>query len=162
MEYKNVSNKTTPNQMRIFIKRIREGNFVGESTEPKKNITMRDMLKITRNLNEQSDDKSLNKKSVYDQSREEENFNRFFADLNVNIKFIDLEVYDNLIFWGGTVDGIIQFVYKVTPNEKTSGVEFNYLDDFSPDNPENEEVIGRIKSYYDTFFKYWRNNILQT
>jgi len=165
MDNKNINNKTAPNQMRVFMKRVRENKFVGETkSEPKKNLSMRDMLKITRKLNEQvegEESKPTNKKTVYDQTREEENFRSFFNDMNINIKFIDLEVYDNLIFWGGTIDGVIQFVYKVTADEKTSGVEFNYLEDFSPDNPENDEIVGRVESYYDTFFKYWRNNMLQ-
>jgi hypothetical protein len=157
----NINNKTTPNQMRVFMKRMRDG-FVVESTKPAENktLSMRDMLKITRNLNEQVEDKSLNKKTVYDQSREEENFRNYFNDLNVNVKFIELEVYDNLIFWGGTIDGVIQFIYKVTPNEKTAP-EFNYLEDFSPDNPENEEIINRVEAYYELFFRYWKNNMLQ-
>jgi len=89
------------------------------------------------------------------------NFFNNQKDLKINVKFIPLEVYDNLIFWGGTIDGIIQFVYKVTPDEATSGVEFNYLEDFSPDNPQNEEIIARVESYYDTFYKYWRDNMLE-
>jgi hypothetical protein len=119
------------------------------------------MLKITRNLNEGIEDKrTVNKESVFDQNREEEKFRQFFNDMNVNIKFIDLEVYDDLVFWGGTINGIIQFVYKVTPNEPLPP-EFNYLDGFSPDNPENEEIVGRVESYFDTFYKYWRNNVLE-
>jgi hypothetical protein len=59
------------------------------------------------------------------------------------------------------VDGIIQFVYKVTPDETTSGVEFNYLEDFTPDNPENDEIVNKIEEYYNSFYKYWQNNILQ-
>jgi hypothetical protein len=167
MDNKNINNKSTPNQMRILMKRIREGKYeTSESPkEIKKDLSIRDMLKITRKINEGiGDDEqkiAQNKKTVYDQSREEEKFNDFFRDMNVNIKFIDLEIYDNLVFWGGTIDGVIQFIYKVTPDEKTSGVEFNYLEDFSPDNPENDEIVGRIESYYDTFFKYWRNNMLQ-
>jgi hypothetical protein len=167
MDNKNINNKSTPNQMRILMKRIREGKYEASESpkEMKKDLSIRDMLKITRKINEGiGDDEqkiAQNKKTVYDQSREEEKFNDFFRDMNVNIKFIDLEIYDNLVFWGGTIDGVIQFIYKVTPDEKTSGVEFNYLEDFSPDNPENDEIVGRIESYYDTFFKYWRNNMLQ-
>ena len=166
MNNKNINDKTSPNQIRIFMKRIREGNYVDESkTIPKKDLSMRDMLKITRKINENVNDEeqktAQNKKTVYDQSREEEKFTNFFRDMNVSIKFIDLEIYDNLVFWGGTVDGVIQFVYKVTPDEKTSGVEFNYLEDFSPDNPENDEIVGRIESYYDNFYKYWRNNMIE-
>ena len=80
--------------------------------------------------------------------------------MNVSIKLIDLKVYSNLVFWGGTVDGVIQFVFKVTPDESTSGVEFNYLEDYSPDNPENEEITGRLESYFDSFYKYWRDNVM--
>jgi hypothetical protein len=163
-----MNDKSTPNQMRILLRRMREG-YVMEAKEakeekPKKALTIRDMLKITRNLNEQVDvedkKKAENKKNVYDQGKEEERFNNFFRDLNVNVKFIDLEVYDSLVFWGGTIDGVIQFIYTVTPDEKTSGVEFNYVEDFSPDNPENDVIIKRVESYYDLFYKYWRNNIL--
>lgn len=158
-----MNNKSTPNQMRILLQRMRTGKFgVTESEDKKKKeMSVRDMLKITRKLNEQfEDEKSINKKTVYDQGKEEERFNNFFRDLNVNVKFIDLEVYDSLVFWGGTIDGVIQFIYTVTPDEKTSGVEFNYVEDFSPDNPENDVIIKRVESYYDLFYKYWRNNIL--
>ncbi len=140
---------------------MRDG-FVVESTKTaeSKTLSMCDMLKITRNLNEQTGDKALNKKTVYDQTTEEEKFRNYFNDLNVNIRFIELEVYDNLIFWGGTINGVIQFIYKVTPNEKTTP-EFNYLEDFSPDNPENDEIIKRVEAYYESFFRYWKNNMLQ-
>lgn len=155
---KNINDKNAPNQMRDFLKRMRHPNsFVEESKQtPKKDLSIRDMLKITRSINE-----NVNRKTVYDQTTEEEKFTAFFDDMKVNIKFIELEIYDNFIFWGGTIDGVIQFVYKVTPDEKNSGVEFNYLNDFSEDNPENEEIVGRVESYYDTFYKYWRNNMLQ-
>lgn len=162
----NINDKTSPNQMKIYIKRLRDGKYnINEVDSVPKDLSMRDLLKITRHykLNEQEEDdknKSLNKKTVYDQTEEEEKFNNFFSDMNINIKFVELEIYDNLIFWGGTIDGIIQFIYKVTPDEKTSGVEFNYLEDFSPDNPDNEKIIKKVQSYYDSFYKYWRNNML--
>jgi hypothetical protein len=164
MDNKNINTKTAPNQMRVFMKRVREGKFeVNEASTPKKDLSMRDMLKITRKLNEEAEGEEVsNKKSAYDQSREEEKFRNYFSDMNVDIKFIDLKITDNLIFWGGTIDGVIQFVYKVTPDEKTSGIEFNYLPEFTPDNPDNDAIIKKIETYYDIFYKYWRNNILQT
>jgi len=155
---------TTPNEMRKMIGYMRGKPVVKEDkSEPKKEMTTRDMLKITRNMNESMlglTEEPVNKKTVYDQSMEEEKFRNFFNDMNVSIKLIDLEVYDDLVFWGGTIDGVIQFIYKVTPDESTSGVEFNYLEDFSPDNPENEEITGRVESYFDTFYKYWRDNVM--
>lgn len=168
MDNKNdINTKTSPIQMRVMMKRVRDGGFTtNESQEPKKDLNMRDMLKITRNINEGivslKEEDIENKKTSSDQSMEEEKFRNFFNDMNVNIKLIDLGVYNNLVFWGGTIDGVIQFVYKVTPDESTSGVEFNYLEDFSPDNPENEEITGRIDSYFNTFYKYWRDNVLST
>ena len=162
-----MNDKSTPNQMRILLRRMRGEKFVvnEETQKPKKDLTMRDMLKITRRLNEEVEvedkKKALNKKTAYDQEIEEEKLRNFFDDMNVNIKFQDLQVYDNLVFWGGTVDGVIQFVYKVTPDERTSGVEFNYLEDFSPDNPDNDLIVSKLETYYDTFYKYWRDNVIQ-
>ena len=162
-----MNDKTTPNQMRILLRRMRGEEFVvnEEIQKPKKDLTMRDMLKITRKLNEEIEvkkkKKAVNKKTAYDQEIEEEKLRNFFDDMNVNIKFQDLQVYDNLVFWGGTVDGVIQFVYKVTPDERTSGVEFNYLEDFSPDNPDNDAIVSKLETYYDTFYKYWRYNVIQ-
>jgi len=158
-----INKKSTPDQMRVLLKRMREGKYdASESLNTsKKNLDVRDMLKITRRLHEESEEKAANLKNVYDQPQEEQKFLDYFRDINVNVKFIPLEVYENLVFWGGTVDGIIQFIYKVTPNEDTSGVEYNYLEDFSPDNPENDEIIKRIDAYYEIFYKYWQENVIQ-
>jgi hypothetical protein len=129
------------------------------NTPKHKEKTTRELLAMTRAINEI--DISLdNKETNIDQKREEDKFRNFFNDQNINVEFIDLVVTNNLIFWGGTIDGVIQFVYKVTPDEKTSGVEFNYLSDFNPENPDNEIIINKVESYYDSFYKYWRNNIL--
>ena len=159
-----ISDKSTPNQMREFMKRIREGEFVQTKlVVEQKEMGMREMLKITRKLNESNDSfKEIDLKSATDQNDEEQKFRDYFKDMSVNIRFIDLEVYNDFIFWGGTVNGIIQFAFKVTPDESTSGVEFNYLEDFSPDNPENEEVINRIESYFDNFYRYWVDNVIST
>lgn len=159
MDKQNKKQKSLPNEMRDMIGIMRgkliEQNTFNKNDHAYKELSMRDMLKITRNLNE-----GANKKTIHDQRSEEDKFKNFFDDINASIKFIDLKIYDDLIFWGGTVDGIIQFVYKVTPNESTSGVKFNYLDDFTPDNPENDEIIDKIEKYYDIFYKYWRDNII--
>jgi hypothetical protein len=133
-----------------------------------KDMTVRDMLKITRKLNEGTDDLAnteqeeplTNEATPQDQSREEQRMRDFFNDMNVNFEFQKLEVYPELIWFGGTVDGTIQFIFKVTPDEASSGVEFNYLGDFDRNNPDNQEVVEKIESYYDSFYKYWRNNVL--
>ena len=159
----NINKKSTANQMRILMRRMRDGKYDANESKSttKKNLDIRDMIKITRKLNEDVDEKSLNKKTGLDQPMEEKKFLDNFNDINVNIRFIELEVYDNLVFWGGTVDGILQFIYKVTPNENSSGVEYKYLEDFSPDNPETSEIIKKIDAYYNTFYRYWQDNIVQ-
>lgn len=159
----NNNNKNSSYQMKEMIKRMRGKYYdLQQIDESNKIFNISDMLKITRKLNETFDNKNMlpNKKTAFDQKNEEDKLKNVFSDMLVNIKFIDLEVYSNLIFWGGTINGIIQFIYKVTPNENTSGIEFNYLDEFTPDDPENIEIIKRIESYFDTFYKYWRNNML--
>lgn len=162
----NINNKTSPNQMRVFMKRMRNGDYISEKQNViVKDLTMRDMLRITRKLNEDVEnkdepEKKTNLKTAFDQENEEKKLRNYFDDINVDIKFIDLEIYDNFVFWGGTIDGVIQFAYTVTPNEKTSKIEFNYLPDFSPDNPDNDIIVKKIESYYDIFYKYMRNNVL--
>ena len=186
----NINDKTSPNQMRILMKRMRDGKYNANVNEVldsiPKDLSMRDLLKITRHrkldLNEDvvatnnptdntpanpaipddtEDNKQVNKKTDFDQSEEEEKFRNYFNDMNVDIKFTELSIYDNLIFWGGTIDGVLQFVYKVTPDEKTTGIQFNYLPDFTADNPDNDVIFKKIESYFDIFYKYWRNNVLQ-
>ena len=167
-----INNKTSPNQMRIFMKRIREGKYTPDAYKEttKHELSMRDMLKITRNplkLNEDvegqegQENTETSKKTVYDQAEEEEKFRNYFNDMNVDIKFSELKVYDNLIVWGGTIDGVIQFAYTVTPDEKTTKITYKYLPDFTADNPDNDKIIEKIESYFDIFYKYWRNNVLQ-
>jgi len=152
--------------VRIFLNRLRknDGGFGGEldkKNSEKKAPTTKDLLKITRKLNEEFENDKKNIATDFDRTREEQKFKNYFNDLNVSIVFIPLEVYQDFAFWGGTIDGIIQFMYSVTKDETTSGVDFNYLDGFSPENEGNDEIINRIKLYYDIFYKYWRDNALQ-
>lgn len=170
-----MNNKTAPNQMRILIKRMRTGDAKYGITETqekkKKEMTVRDMLKITRHLDEQVEDtqpenpegenKAVNKETAFDQKREEQKLVDFFGG-DVNFEFKKLEVYDNWVLWSGIVNSVIQFLFVVTPDEVTSRVEFNYLQGFSPDNPNNDEILEKLQTYYETTFsKYWRNNLIQ-
>lgn len=158
-----INKKSDSNQMRTLIGRMRKGYVANESKATSHNdLTVRDMLKITRKLNEDVNNNTpVDKKTVYDQKNEENKMLEYFKDMNVNIRFIPLEIYNNFVFWGGTVDGMIQFVFKVTPDENSSNVEFNYLDDYSVDNPENDEIVKRLEAYYDIFAKYWQQNMVQ-
>jgi len=166
-----INSKSSPIQMREFMKRIREGKFEATQTTPKKDLSMHDMLKLTRNINEEimvDDEKGIDKvpdskKTVYDQKTEEEKLISYFkdGDLDVSAKFAPLEVYDNWVFWGGDIDGIITFIYSVTQDELTSVYELEYLPDFSPDSPKNALIAELLKTYYDSFKEFWRDNMLQ-
>lgn len=165
----NINDKNSPNQMRILMKRMRDGKYeVNEvQDKSKKDMSMRDMLKITRNLNEDVDteqnEPNVNREVNSDQKQEEEKIRNLFKDMTVDIRFEPdaLKVTNDYITFGGTIDGVIQFIYNVTPDETTSEVKFNYLPTINHDNPDNEEIVKRIEGNYDTFYKYWRDNILQ-
>lgn len=160
----NINDKSSPNQMRILMKRMREDSpSLGSTYKPPK--TTQDFIKGMRKVNfnnlVENEEKANNIETSYDQEMEKEKLLNYFKDLNVNFKFIDLEVYDNLVYWGGLVDGIIKFAYTVTADENTNGVTFDYTDEFSPDNPENEEIVNRLELYFNTFSKYWQENVIQ-
>lgn len=158
---------TTSNEMRIFLNRMRNGYDVKNQKKILlKEYTMRDLLKITRSLNEEKEENEigLNKITTIDQKNEENKFLALFDNMpeneTVSVIFFDLYVYDNLIFWGGVVDGVIEFTYQVTKEENSSGVMFDFLEEYSPDNPKYDEIIKRIENYYNKFSEYWRNEVL--
>ena len=74
----NINKKSTPDQMRVFLRRMRGGDYiVNEDVMIKKYLEVRDFIKITRKLNEDVTDanntpKPENKVTVYDQKIEEE------------------------------------------------------------------------------------------
>jgi len=157
------------NDMRELLRKMRNANnnkidnnnLLVEYENDKKDLSVRDMLKITRNKKLNEDTLGSKKTTSLDQKREEEKFLNYFKDNQVNVEFIDLEVFDNGVFWGGTIDGEVQWVYKVTPDEETSGVEINYLEGFDSSDPENNDIVKKLEAYYDEFFKYWRDNEIQ-
>jgi len=170
----NINDKTSPNQMRVLMKRIREGKYEPtEASTTKKDLDMRSMLKLTRNLNEdvmvddntETKELPISKKTAYDQRDEEDKFIKYFqdADIEISPKFEQLEVYTNplWVFWGGEVDGIMVFVYSVTADEATSVWEIDYLPDFSPDAPKNELIAKLIETYYEIFKDFWRDELMQ-
>ena len=127
-----------------------------------KDLTVRDMLKLTRNDvagKKKVDDSNIQQKiSPSEEKKEQEKFQSFFENNNVIIDFRPLQLYSHSVFWGGTIDGQVQWIFKVTPYEESSGVDINILEGFQKDDPENEEIIKKLENYYGTFYKYWRDN----
>ena len=137
-----------------------ERRYGFESKKPAKEMSMRDMLGVMRKKVNENLDQSRNLTQV-EVDREQEKMLNYFQDDNVDIQFEPLNVYSDGIFWGGSIDGQLLFAYKVTPDEKTSGVEVKYLDGFDPSDPDNDKIIKKVQSYYNDFYRYWRDNELQ-
>lgn len=139
--------------------------------ETKKDMTMRDMLgkmrKMDKPIQSLKNVKSLNEdvqpdmSTNIDRSGEEQKMANYFEENNVTIEFSNFKVLGNGVILTGTIDGQIEFAYKVTPQEDTSGIEVNYLEGFEPQDPENEEVIKKVETYYDIFYKYWRDQLFK-
>ena len=133
--------------------------------KPVKDLTVRDTLKLTRDINsgkKKVDDTNIQKQiTPAEERREQEKLENFFENNNVVIDFKELQIYSHGVFWGGTIDGQVQWVFKVTPYEESSGLDINILEGFQKDDPENEEIIQKLENYYNTFFKYWRDNEIE-
>ena len=142
----------------------------------KKDLSMRDMLKITRNLNEavgidvnkdgDIDAKIISadfndKKTAYDQDEQEQQFRNAIKDFNVNVEFEPIDISDRSVLWNGTIDNQLQWSYLVTPDENKNGAKFNYSRNFDDSRPENSELVKRIDDYYNDFYKYWREGEIE-
>ena len=170
-----------PNDARTLLKRMRTGEFVQESTEainePVKEMSTRDMLKITRNfVNEDVEtdvsldnsdvqdgdsegEGSRNVKTRLDQTTEERKLRNFFDDMNVHLELSPIIVKDDKVFWEGVIDGIFQFIFKITGDDDTSGVVFQLLKPGYENSENAKEIEQRVLSYYDTFYKYWEEGL---
>lgn len=150
-----------------------------DNIKPKKNMTMRDMLAITRKKNlyeadmekidiDRDGDKESklidtsvdSKKTAFDQQKEEEKFRQALERYKVNVKFEPIEILDNSVIWNGTIDNQLQWSFLVTPDETINGAKFNYSKNFDDTKPDNEEMVEAIKNYYNDFYTYWRDNEL--
>jgi hypothetical protein len=133
--------------------------------KPIEHMSMRDMLKITRKLSEDVEvvdvnNERTNKSTPQDQKYAQDQFNSLFSDMPVNIDFLKLEKYDDFVFWGGTINNVLKFVYIVPPiNDKNTGVDLEKSDEFNENSEQNQEIVKRVESYYDAFNKYWIENL---
>ncbi len=122
------------------------------------NSSVQDMVRHMRLLKE---DNPRDLKNMYDQNEEESKMNDYFKDLKVVIEYQPLEVNREKVWFGGIIDGKIAFTYKVTADESNAGFNVDYLEDFDSNILENSEILKRIEQYYDVFYKYWRDSVLQ-
>lgn len=156
--------------------------------EPRKELTMREMQKRMREsinkpqqspqqINEQrhtyvseevytDEDVQVTKLSGQEEKQQEDGLRNFFDDDNVTINFNPVEIYKqgeitSGIFWAGSIDGQLKFVYMVTPDEASSGVKIERAPTFDPNNADNQNIEKKIVDYYDSFYEYWSKNQLE-
>lgn len=123
---------------------------------------VKNMRKLNEEEEESEQEERVSKETPQDQSEMENKFNDAFRDLDVIPKFDDLKVYNDFVFWSGTINGVIQFVFKVTENPEINGVELNYSDDIDIQNPKNNDIVERLEQFYKDFSDYWLKNVIQT
>lgn len=150
--------------MRKHLEKIRRDFPIVEHKTP----TIKDFIVKMRILKEEADKKNK-KLTRFDQQEEEEKFLRFLNRKDSVVEFIDLEVYEDLVIWGGKIDDVLFFFYRVTPEKETSTFKFKFLDGFDPLGEENIEgdeyveeqmkLFNSVKNYYDEFSEYWRNEL---
>jgi hypothetical protein len=143
-----------------------ENQFGYAKKQPLKEMTMRDMLRITRKKQVEEEatasSETMEKQlSPAEQEQQQQNMQSYFEDENITIKFEPILLYDTGVFWAGTIDGQLKFAYMVTPDESTSGVKIERSPYFDPTNEDNQNVEKKIIDYYDTFYEYWSKNQLE-
>ena len=120
-------------------------------------VSMRELNKRMRKLNENTDQITIPESEL---SVEIQKFKNVFRDYNVSFEFENFIILNGGIIWGGSLDNQIQWVYKVTDDDTTSGVELNFAPEFNPDEEDNKKLIDLIENYYNIFFKYCRDNFI--
>lgn len=149
--------------MKNHLRKIKE-DF---NPQPMVEIPIQSFINKMRKLNEEE---STPRKTVYDEKEEQDKFLRVLPS-DVVVNFEDLEVYDNMVIWGGNINDDFEFFYKVTPNKKTSEFDFNFLSGFDPTGETVEEpdeyveeqmlLFDAVKNYYDEFSRFWRENLIR-
>jgi hypothetical protein len=150
--------------MKNHLKKIKE-DFKPKSKTEK---SFKDFLNEMRKLKEENE--SSVRKTVFDEKEEQDKLLRILPS-DVVVNFEELEVYDDLVIWGGSINDDFEFFYKVTPNKKTSSFDFKFLSGFDPTGEQAEEpdeyveeqmkLFDIIKNYYESFSKYWRENLIR-
>lgn len=108
----------------------------------------------------------VNKETPNDLVGEKQRLNNALRDFNVVVDYNDdqFKVYDDLIFSSGTIDGVLEFVMKVTPNDPENGIIINYdREDFDMQSDENNDLVAALEDYQENVFEpYWMQNIINT
>lgn len=138
-----------------------------KSANSKKSPSMNEMMNAMRSLVKedfmQQQEPEMQARQLGDSELniEKDKFENTFKNYNVAFEYEPLLIIGRAVIWGGTIDGQIQWIYKVSDEDNTSGVEMNFAPDFNPDEGDNKKIVNLIESYYNVFFKFWRENQLE-
>ena len=164
------------------MRNLKKGVIENFETKPKeetkkREMSVRDMLGITRNFKAVNEDEEVkgidldqdgdidtkvidtdveSKITKFDENLAQEKFRNAIKEFNVNVQFEPIQIRDNSIVWSGTIDNQLQWSYLVTPDESINGPKFNYAENFNDGEPSNQQLVKFIEKYYDNFYKYWR------
>ena len=150
--------------------KVQEYTAMGKkNTGVKKEMNMRDMLKITRK-------KTLNEAAIkepvtsIDKKEEEEKLRNYFNN-EVNINFDELVLYNNAVWFGGVINNVLKWVFTVGVDENLNNIEIELLENPTEktDDVNNvssvdsiDTIAEKLKAYYNNEFKpYWIQNHLQ-
>jgi len=151
--------------------KVNEYTAMGNKAGTKKEMSIRDMLAITRNkrLNEAAVPQKQSVTSI-DKKEEEEKMEKYF-DNKVNINFDELMIYDMGVWFGGVINNVLKWEFGVGKDENLNTVNIELLENPTEkpeqDNPVSsidsiKELTEKLKSYYNYEFKpYWIKNHLQ-
>jgi hypothetical protein len=146
-----------------LVKKIRKLNEQGEEEKEIGGIGGEDGIEEPQGV-EQTE--RVNKETPNDLAGEKERLNNALRDFNVVVDFDDeqFKVYDDLVFSSGTIDGVLEFAMKVTPNDAENGIIINYdRDDFDMQSDENNDLVASLEDYQEKVFEpYWIENIINT
>ena len=128
--------------------------------------SIQEWVKEFRKLNEQEEpeaetQKRVNKKTPQDEDKMRDWFNDVFRGLNITPEFEELVIYDDLVFWSGWINGLIQFIFTVSENPDVNNVEINYADDLNIQNPENDKIVKKLEDFYTDFSEYWKKELFE-
>lgn len=147
------------NNIKIFINRVRKNEYTPKpilKEDKVKDLSMRELLKKTRMLNEIVLKEDVNITPI-DQKHVVDGLSNSLKQLEAIPKLNPIKVINGNIFWSGSVNDIIEFVYKVSPDASKSGYEINYDKDLTIEIPNKDEISKVIEDYYAEFFKYFQN-----
>ena len=169
---------SNPNDMRNLLGKMRnlknpnkvnEYTAMGTNAGIKKEMTMRDMLAITRKkrLTEAVSQESM---TPIDKKQEEEKIENYFGN-EVSINFDELLKYDVGVWFGGVINNILKWEFSVGTDESLNNINIELLEKpMAKSDGENtvssmesiEELTEKLKAYYNNEFKpYWIQNHLQ-